>query len=612
MQFLNSGMLITLGLIPILILIHVLKPKPRQVEVSNLFLWQIVLKEHSRNLSFERLKRNLPLLLQILLVILAALALANPTWVYSVSGIGNMIFIVDTSASMKTKTESGTRFERAIDRALDLIDQRKGDQKILIVDAAKKPVVKAGFSNDVRQVERTLKNLTPTDQSADLEPAIYLALSFVDASRLDSIYVITDGAGGDFSGLVKRHPMIKPVIVSGGEHNIGITRFEFRQAFAGFDKYEIMLEIKNFMPAAVECPVRLSIDNSILFDNPISLQAGEKKVLILPYSGLITGIARALLDIDDDFSIDNQAYLSLNASKDVWVLLVSEGNHFLEKLLDAYPNFKVNAVKEIIHSSWQEQVLRHDIVIVDRMDFPETKKGNFLLIDAYSPSIPLVKTGDISFPRNIHWDHDNHLMANVDFGGMVVEQTALLQAGKQVVTVVESADTGLLCTFEKGGLRAAIMGFDITRSDLPFKIAYPVMMSNIINWLNPHRLEFSTLQTRAGEPFDIHLAPQTEVFHTRAPHEKWEKQPAVANPFRYTRTDQVGIYSIYENGKQSYFTVNLADESESDITASSIAQRSGTPLLPVEISARQPLWAVFLFLVLGTVILEWYFWLKVS
>ena len=611
MSFLNPGMLITLGLIPILILIHTLKPKPKQVEVSNFFLWQAVLKERSRNLSFERLQRNLPLILQIALVTLAALALANPTWEYSVSRSGNLILIVDTSASMKTNTATGTRFEHAIEKALNLIEQREGDQKILIVEAAQKPLVKVGFSDDTRQAMRMIKSLTPTDQSAELEPAIYLALSFVDTARRDSIYVITDGAGGDFSGIVKRHPMIKPVIVSGGEHNVGIIRFEFRQTFAGYDKYEIMLEVKNFTAAAVDCPVRLSIDNSVLFENPIFLQAREKKVLIVPYSGLITGIARAHLNIDDDFTIDNQAYLSLNASKDVWVLLVSEGNYFLEKLLDAYPNFKVNAVKEIIPSSWQEQVLRHDIVIVDRMDFPETQKGNFLLINAYSPSIPLVKTGEISFPRNIHWDHENPIMADVDFGGMVVEQASVLQAGKQTVPVVESADTGLLYTYEKGGLRAALMGFDITRSDLPFKIAFPVMMSNIINWLNPNRLEFSTLQTRSGEPYDIYLAPQTEMFHTRAPHEKWEKQPAITNPFRYTRTDQVGIYSIYENGKQRYFTVNLADESESDISASSIAEKPDEPLQPAVISAQQSLWAVFLLLCLAVLMVEWIVWLRI-
>ena len=82
MQFLSPYMLLTLTVIPILIIIHTLKPKPRQVDVTNLFLWNEVLKERSRNLSFERLKRNLPLLLQILIVVLAALALAKPTWTY--------------------------------------------------------------------------------------------------------------------------------------------------------------------------------------------------------------------------------------------------------------------------------------------------------------------------------------------------------------------------------------------------------------------------------------------------------------------------------------------------------------------------------------------------
>lgn len=51
-------MLAVLGLIPILLLIHTLKPKPRQVDVSNLFLWQEVLRERSSQLTFERLKKE--------------------------------------------------------------------------------------------------------------------------------------------------------------------------------------------------------------------------------------------------------------------------------------------------------------------------------------------------------------------------------------------------------------------------------------------------------------------------------------------------------------------------------------------------------------------------
>ena len=615
MHFLSPYMLLTLGIIPILIILHTLKPKPRQVDVTNLFLWNAVLKEKSRNLNFERLKRNLPLLLQILIVVLAALALAKPTWTYLTAKKGNMILVIDTSASMQTRSGSGTRFDLARQKALQLIEQRDQGQKILIVEAGNKSVVKSGFIDNSSQAQDLVNNLQPSDAAADLEPAIYLALSFVDPAKEDLLYLISDGAGQDFSALVKNQPKIRPLIVSGGEHNIGITKFEFRQQADHSDHYEFLLEIKNFDLIAVESSIRLWIDRVVLFESVITFEAQEKKMLIIPYSGLINGIAGATLEIDDDFTVDNQAYLSLSAAKEIWVLLVSKGNHFLEKLLAAYPNFRVNSVKEIIPSSWPEQTARHDIVIVDRMDFPETGRGNFLLIDAYSPSIPVSNIGRVQLPAILTWNRKSPLMANVDPSGLLVAEAAKLQADRQLQPVIESARTGLMYAFEENGLRAVLIGFDVTRSDLPFKVAFPVMMSNIFNWLNPHKLEFSILQTRAGEAFDIYLNPQTDTLYTRAPSEKWEKHPVKMNPFRYKNTGRVGIYTIAENGKERYFTVNLADESESDINPVSLEHlpdQSQAPLVSEEISAQQPLW--MLFIILGCVLLmiEWYAWLKIK
>jgi len=613
MKFLNPYMLLTLGIIPILIIIHTLKPKPRQVDVTNLFLWNEVLKEKSRNLSFARLKRDLPLLLQILIAVLAALALAKPTWTYQAAKKGNMILVIDTSASMKTRSGSGIRFDSARQKALQLIGKRDPGQKILIVEAGKKSVVKTGFIDDTSQAQDLVKKLQPSDAAADLESAIYLALSFVDPAKEDLLYLITDGAGKDFSALVKSQPKIRPIIISGGEHNVGITKFEFRQQVDHSDQYEFMLEIKNFEFAPVECSIRLSIDGGGLFESVIPFDAQEKKMLIIPYSGLINGIARATLEIDDDFTVDNQAYLSLNAAKEIWVLLVSKGNHFLEKLLAAYPNFRVNSVKEIIPSSWPEQTARHDIVIVDRMDFPETDRGNFLLIDAYSPSIPVIKTGQVRLPEILAWDRKSPLMANVNLSGLIVEEGAKLQADKQLQPLIESARTGLMYALEENGLRVVLIGFDFTRSDLPLKVAFPVMMSNIFNWLNPHKLEFSILQTQAGEAFDIYLNPQTDTIYTRAPYEKWEKHQVKMNPFRYKSTGRVGIYTIAENGKERYFTVNLADESESDINSISLEHRpdqSGPPLVSAEISAQQPLWMFFIIFGCALLMIEWYSWLK--
>jgi hypothetical protein len=427
--------------------------------------------------------------------------------------------------------------------------------------------------------------------------------------------LITDGAGQDFSALVKNHPKIRTIVISGGEHNVGITKFEFRQQVDRSDYYEFMLEIKNFERSSVECSIRLTIDSAMLFENVIRFDAQEKKMLIIPYSGLISGIARATLEIDDDLTVDNQAYLSLNAAKEIWVLLVSKGNHFLERLLAAYPNFRVNSVKEIIPSSWREQTARHDIVIVDRMDFPETDRGNFLLIDAYSPSIPLIQTGRVRLPEILTWNRKSPLMANVNLSGLIVEESAILQADKQLQPVIESARTGLMYTFEENGLRVVLIGFDFTRSDLPLKVAFPVMMSNIFNWLNPHKLEFSIMQTQAGEAFDIYLNPQTDTIYTRAPYEKWEKHQVKMNPFRYKNTGTVGVYTIAENTKEHYFTVNLTDESESDINSMSLedlSDQSEPPLVSEEISAQQPLWMLFVILGCALLMIEWYAWLKIK
>ena len=613
MQFLNPYMLFTLGIIPILIVIHTLKPKPRQVDVTNLYLWNEVIKEQRHHLSFERLKRNLPLLLQILIVVLIAVALAKPTWTHMTAKKGKLVIVIDTSASMKSRTGSGMRFDLARQKALHLIEERDPGQNILIVEAGSKSVVKSGFIGNTSQAQDVVMGLMPSDAAANLEPAIYLALSFVDPAKEDLLYLITDGAGKDFSDLIKNHPKIRPIIISGGEHNIGITKFEFRQQIDRSDQYEFLLEIKNFDLAPRECPIRLSIDGVGLFESVIAFEAREKKMLIIPYSGLISGIADATLNIDDDFTVDNQAYLSLNAAKEIWVLLVSKGNPFLDKLLAAYPNFRVNSVKEIIPSSWREQTARHDIVIVDRMDFPQTDRGNFLLIDAYSPSIPISKTGQVRLPEILTWNQSSPLMANVNISGLIVEEGATLRADPSLQPVIESARTGLMYIFEENALRVVLIGFDFTRSDLPLKIAFPVMMSNIFNWLNPHKLEFSTFQIQAGETFEIYFNPQTDSIYTRAPHEKWDKHPVKMNPFKYRNTGNVGIYTIAENGKERYFTVNLSDESESDITAMALDQLPGqskSPLDPEEISAQHPLWGLFILMGCGLLMIEWYTWLK--
>jgi hypothetical protein len=84
------------------------------------------------------------------------------------------------------------------------------------------------------------------------------------------------------------------------------------------------------------------------------------------------------------------------------------------------------------------------------------------------------------------------------------------------------------------------------------------------------------------------------------------------NPFRYTNTRKVGIYTISENDKQRYFTVNLPDESESDKNTASnlqVSETSKDPLVAEKISVQQPLWTFFLLFGCALMVVEWYLWI---
>jgi hypothetical protein len=613
MQLINPGALLVLGFIPILILIHSLKPKPKKVVVSDLFLWRQASREKRGGAKIRRLVNNLPLYLQILAVILASLALAKPVWFTSPRVKGNAVLVLDASASMKTRTETGIRFDQAKIEAFKLIDELPKGAKMMIIEARNKPVIKTPFSEDKKQLKEIVERVQPWDVHGQMEKAITLALSFMDPERNDQILFITDGSGVDFQKTARIHEKVRPVMVRGGTKNVGITRFKFRQGIDSPERFEIMLEVKNFNPHPILCPIHLTLEQNTIVKKTIGLKAEEKKLLIFPYSGPISGRAQATLELRDDFPVDNAAFAVLNTSRDMWILLVSEGNFYLEKLLEAYPNFLINSVKEIIPSSWEDQTNRHDIVILDRVAPPSTEKGNFLLIESLSPSLPIIKTGQIKSPEVVDWDRRNPLLANLDLMGLSIERANQVKADETLQPMLESFETGLMYAYEENGLRAVYLGFDLTRSDLPLRVAFPVMMSNIFEWLQPRKLMFSSSQTIAGMSFPLYLGPETEDFSVAGPSGQWEKYRAQTNPFNYVNTGKVGIYTVADGENWRYFAVNLVNESESDIRVPDDELQVGGASLPTgqePITEEMPLWILFLGVAAAALILEWYFWLK--
>lgn len=613
MYLANTAALAALGLIPILLIIHSLKPRPRTEQVSSLYLWREVLKEKKGGLKLQRFISNLPLLLQILAVILGSLALAQPVWTYESRIKGDVILVMDSTASMKTKTGDGSRFDKAKAEALNLVDELPDGSQMMIIEAGAKPLLTARFSPDKTLLKNTIRNMTPTDAPGEPDKSIYLALSFMDHERQDQVFFITDGAAKNTDELLALNDKIKPIFISGGENNVGITRFEFRPQIHYAGSFQVLLEIKNFNRYALVCPVEVTYDGELAIQQNVALAAGEKKLLIFPHLGEPVEEAIAEIKLDDDLEVDNKAYTVMDPSKKIWVLLVSPGNYFLETVLKAFPNVLVNKIKTVNAAFWDEQVQRHDIVILDRVSAPSTKTGRFFFIDAYSPDLPIKKVGSTGNPAILDWARVNPITANLDLSGLQIESASVVTTAPEVTVIAESEETGLLFSYEADGLKAVFLGFDFMKSDLPLKVAFPVLMGNIFDWLFPAKLRFKPLKTIAGKSMAISLDPATKKISIRSPSGKWEYINVTAKPYIYEKTSSTGIYAVNEGERRKYFAVNLLDEAESDIAPDGDDEEaavSGFSQAAATTEALKPLWYAFLLTLALVLTLEWVVWIR--
>ena len=297
----NPGVLWLLFLLPLIILLRLVRKKRPVIMVSSLLFWEQVVRENSSRLLFRRFRRNLPLLFQLLAVALLILSLADP-FVLLPREDRNVILILDTTASMKARGRGGVRFEEARRRALAVLAGLGKSSRMLIIEAGSKPRLKSSFIKEWLALRGIIDNYAPTDEAGDMSAALVTALAF--AREDDQIVVVTDGAYDNLEVPALEKRDVRFELVGEGGRNSGITQFQFRQTYGSHEQFEVLITVANFSRQPIKAHLELFMDQSLIFDQALSLGAGEERDLIFPYSGIIGERAEVFLDYDDDLEVD--------------------------------------------------------------------------------------------------------------------------------------------------------------------------------------------------------------------------------------------------------------------------------------------------------------------
>ena len=177
--------------VPSLIILYFLKLRRRDLEISTTLLWKKAIQDLQANAPFQKLRRNILLILQLIVLAGVLLALGQPQ-IKSQTLIGQkQLILIDRSASMSSLDEDDgkggklSRLEAAKKAAIALVDSlREGslmgrgdadEAMVIVFDVTAE--VRQQFTGDKASLKRAIEAIEPSDSPTRIEEAMRLALA---------------------------------------------------------------------------------------------------------------------------------------------------------------------------------------------------------------------------------------------------------------------------------------------------------------------------------------------------------------------------------------------------------------------------------------------------
>src|SRR5918912_112963 len=194
MPFATPLALLGLVFVPAVIAMYLLKLRRDEAVVPSTLLWDRFVADIEANAPWQRLRRSLLLLLQLLLVVALAILAARPFVERPASLARDLVVIVDASASMGATDVVPNRLAAAKQAAIDALRDLPSGSKVSVIAAGRTARVVATGSSDLGRVRQAIESITVTASTGDLGDALRLASALAARSGEAQILVATDAA----------------------------------------------------------------------------------------------------------------------------------------------------------------------------------------------------------------------------------------------------------------------------------------------------------------------------------------------------------------------------------------------------------------------------------
>jgi len=482
---LNAGALYLLTLAGGIAVLYFLRARSRRVEVSALFLWE-GLRSAPRSRA-ARIRRHIePLLLvQLLVLALLALALAQPALRGMRPHLSRLAIVLDGSASMQTRTESGkTRYELAREQGIALLD-RYPSATVTILQLSKTPEVIVPLTDDHDEALRALGGSSPT-WTADGSPEALRGLlaSQGESAAFERVTLLTDRPF-EFS-----LPGFEQMIFAGGE-NLAITGLTVREN-EDAPGTTAFVKIRNDTTEYQERQLRVGDgDQSAVLS--VLLAPGQEQGYVLPFPGESGPSFTATIEPGDAFAADDRRTFALRRSIERRVRWIGEPNRYLEAALAAATPIV------IVPSEDQGPV---DLTVAYNTQLSADANGNILLVHAGVEGV--ITIGDewqgeslaVAIPSD-------PLLTGVDPLDFRVRSAPRVQVSEAGTTVLTHGKDPFLYRLVEQGRTLVLVSVDLMETNLPLTVDFPLLVRNILDAFSPLPSPASVAWSIVGESIRV-------------------------------------------------------------------------------------------------------------
>ncbi|MGE3275834.1 MAG: VWA domain-containing protein [Vicinamibacterales bacterium] len=553
------------------LVIFFLKVRHPRIEVPSLVLWRRVLEDERRDSLIERLRRILSLLLALAIALLLAFALSEPQR----SGLseGRIALIVDNSATMAAGADGGgTRLEQALEEARGIVDGAPG-ARFQIADTAGTVLTAPGL-----------------DRPAAREALARIRAQFTDP-RLPSVAegytptVITDGRGVTVPEGMAR------VAIPSATGNVGITAFEIRPSSSNPQESQAYLAIVNFDQRPQQVAITIRGRGQVVARRSVELAAGSRLNDVFPMQDLEAGPVEVRLEHDPDaFTLDDVAYGWLADRRPVRVTLVGDQTPALERVLATNPRLDAWRIAAMDYRPGIDT----DVLVFDGVTPTEAPTRPALLFGVEArPWLESSAPGEI--PEDALLVASPHaLMDGLPLADIRARRARAFAdgTGTPIATI---AGRPVIAAGRTTAPWIAV-GFPLDLSNLVAQPAFPIFVSNAINWLGEE-----------PDPVAAHLGlVHLTAADARIISPEGDVVPALSGPSGTEfLADHPGIYFAEHGGGRQAIAVNLANATVST-RASATPDGNESDVLPN--GGHSPLWVTLGALALFLLVLEWWTW----